>query len=51
LNEYSERLNKLHLIIGEGLCSNIYVIGNNKAFVIDTGECISRGYIHKCYKQ
>ena len=37
LSEYSERLNNLHLIIGEGLCSNIYVIGNNKAIVIDTG--------------
>ena len=37
LNEYSEKLNNLHLIIGEGLCSNIYVIGNNKAIVIDTG--------------
>lgn len=37
LGEYSARLNSLHLIIGEGLCSNIYVVGKEEAVVIDTG--------------
>ena len=25
------------MIVGEGLCSNIYIIGRNKATIIDTG--------------
>jgi hydroxyacylglutathione hydrolase len=37
LGEYNPVLNGVHLIIGEGLCSNIYVIGKTKATIIDTG--------------
>ena len=37
LGEHSARLNSLHLIVGEGLCSNIYVVGKDEAVVIDTG--------------
>jgi len=37
LGEHSARLNNLHLIVGEGLCSNIYVVGKDEAVVIDTG--------------
>lgn len=37
LGEYAVKLRKVHLIVGEGLCSNIYVIGRDAAFIIDTG--------------
>ena len=37
LGEHSARLNSLHLIVGEGLCSNIYVVGKEEAVIIDTG--------------
>jgi glyoxylase-like metal-dependent hydrolase (beta-lactamase superfamily II) len=37
LGEYAVKLNKVHLIVGEGLCSNIYVIGKDEVFLIDTG--------------
>jgi len=37
LEEYAVKLRKVHLIVGEGLCSNIYVIGRDSAFIIDTG--------------
>jgi hydroxyacylglutathione hydrolase len=37
LGEYSERLKGIHLIIGEGLCSNIYVVGKDEAVIFDTG--------------
>jgi hydroxyacylglutathione hydrolase len=37
LGEYSARSNNLFLIVGEGLCSNIYVIGTHEAVVVDTG--------------
>ena len=37
LGERSEALRGVHLIVGEGLCSNIYVLGRERATVIDTG--------------
>ena len=37
LGEHSEALIGVNLIIGEGLCSNIYIIGEDKATIIDTG--------------
>ncbi|MBA7697728.1 hypothetical protein ES703_106396 [subsurface metagenome] len=37
LGEYHEKLTDVHLIIGEGLCSNIYVIGREEACVVDPG--------------
>ena len=37
LGEYAETLEGVALIVGEGLCSNIYVVGREKATVIDTG--------------
>ncbi|MCW4049974.1 MAG: MBL fold metallo-hydrolase [Candidatus Bathyarchaeota archaeon] len=37
LGQYSDVLKDVHLIVGEGLCSNIYVVGKEKATVIDTG--------------
>jgi len=37
LSEHSEGLKGIHLILGEGLCSNIYIVGKYKAVVIDTG--------------
>ena len=37
LGEYNETLKGVHLIIGEGLCSNIYVIGKYRATMIDAG--------------
>lgn len=37
LGEYSEALKGVSLIVGDGLCSNIYVIGRDKATIIDTG--------------
>jgi len=37
LGAYSEALQGVSLIAGEGLCSNIYVIGRDKATIIDTG--------------
>lgn len=37
LGKLHKSLDKLHLIIGEGLCSNIYVIGETKVTLIDTG--------------
>lgn len=37
LSEYSQRLNNVHLIVGDGLCSNIYVIGLEKITIIDAG--------------
>ncbi|MFH2111910.1 MAG: MBL fold metallo-hydrolase [Candidatus Bathyarchaeota archaeon] len=37
LGEYIESLKGVSLIVGDGLCSNIYVIGREKATIIDTG--------------
>ena len=37
LGKRDQALNNVFLIIGEGLCSNIYVIGINKSTIIDTG--------------
>jgi glyoxylase-like metal-dependent hydrolase (beta-lactamase superfamily II) len=37
LGKYSELLMDVSLIVGEGLCSNIYVIGREKVTLIDTG--------------
>ena len=37
LAEYNPVLKDVNLILGEGLCSNIYVIGKEKATIIDTG--------------
>lgn len=37
LQSHSESLKGVNLIIGEGLCSNIYVIGKEKAVIVDTG--------------
>jgi len=37
LGEHAEALEGVSLIVGEGLCSNIYVVGREKATVIDTG--------------
>ncbi|MFC1803931.1 MBL fold metallo-hydrolase [Thermoproteota archaeon] len=37
LDEYNPLLKGVSLIFGEGLCSNIYVIGQKKATIIDTG--------------
>ncbi|RLI08308.1 hypothetical protein DRO42_06575 [Candidatus Bathyarchaeota archaeon] len=37
LGSESQRLRGVSLIVGEGLCSNIYVIGRDRAVVVDTG--------------
>jgi len=37
LEKDSPRLKNLHMIVGDGLCSNIYVVGNKRATIIDTG--------------
>ncbi len=37
LGERHQSLKNVYLIIGEGLCSNIYVIGKNEVTLIDTG--------------
>ena len=37
LGEYHEGLGGVHLVIGEGLCSNMYVIGREEACVVDPG--------------
>ena len=37
LQSYSEALERVKLIVGDGLCSNIYVIGREKAVIVDTG--------------
>jgi glyoxylase-like metal-dependent hydrolase (beta-lactamase superfamily II) len=37
LEEYNTLLKDVALIIGDGLCSNIYVIGKKEATIIDTG--------------
>lgn len=37
LGSRSKRLRGVSLIVGEGLCSNIYVIGREKAVIVDTG--------------
>jgi len=37
LGSRSKRLRGVSLIVGEGLCSNIYVIGREEAVVVDTG--------------
>jgi len=37
LGERSEALRGVHIIVGEGLCSNIYVLGRDPATIIDTG--------------
>ncbi len=37
LERYSNRLKSVHLITGDGLSSNIYVIGKNHVTLIDTG--------------
>jgi len=44
LGEYSDKLGKIHLIIGEGLCSNIYVIDGDEAIVVDTGIGYRKSY-------
>jgi hypothetical protein len=45
LGEYSDKLEKIHLIIGEGLCSNIYVIDGDLAVVVDTGIGYRKSYL------
>jgi hydroxyacylglutathione hydrolase len=37
LKSGSNRLSGVSLVVGEGLCSNIYVIGHNQAVIVDTG--------------
>ncbi len=37
LGEYTEKLESVSLIVGDGLCSNIYVIGGDEAVLVDTG--------------
>lgn len=37
LGSRSERLRGVNLIVGEGLCSNIYVVGRERAVVVDAG--------------
>jgi glyoxylase-like metal-dependent hydrolase (beta-lactamase superfamily II) len=37
LGEYTEKLESVSLIVGEGLCSNIYVVGKENAVIVDTG--------------
>jgi hydroxyacylglutathione hydrolase len=37
LGKDSSKLNGVYMILGEGLCSNIYVVGKEKATIIDTG--------------
>jgi glyoxylase-like metal-dependent hydrolase (beta-lactamase superfamily II) len=37
LGEYSNKLREVKLIIGNGLCSNIYVVGRENSIIIDTG--------------
>jgi glyoxylase-like metal-dependent hydrolase (beta-lactamase superfamily II) len=37
LGEYTEKLESVSLIVGDGLCSNIYVIGKENAVIVDTG--------------
>lgn len=37
LENYSKDLKDVSLIVGDGLCSNIYVIGKEKATLVDTG--------------
>ena len=37
LGNDTTRLRGVHMIVGEGLCSNIYVVGREKATIIDAG--------------
>jgi len=37
LEEYNPELRDVALIVGDGLCSNIYVIGKEEATIVDTG--------------
>lgn len=37
LGRLSDRLRDVNLIVGEGLCSNIYVVGKEQVVVVDTG--------------
>jgi len=37
LGEYTEKLESVSLIVGDGLCSNIYVTGKENAVIVDTG--------------
>jgi hydroxyacylglutathione hydrolase len=37
LEEFNPALKDISLIIGDGLCSNIYVLGREKATIVDTG--------------
>ena len=37
LENYSPELKDVALIVGDGLCSNIYVIGHEEATLVDTG--------------
>jgi glyoxylase-like metal-dependent hydrolase (beta-lactamase superfamily II) len=37
LGEYTEKLESVSLIVGDGLCSNIYVVGKENAVIVDTG--------------
>ena len=37
LEDYNPELRDVSLIVGDGLCSNIYVIGKEEATIVDTG--------------
>lgn len=37
LSGHSDRLEDVSLIVGEGLCSNIYVVGRKNVVIVDTG--------------
>jgi hydroxyacylglutathione hydrolase len=37
LGKDNPKLNKVHMIVGDGLCSNIYTIGKEHAILIDAG--------------
>ena len=37
LEEYNPSLKDVSLIVGDGLCSNIYVLGREEATIVDTG--------------
>lgn len=37
LGKDTPKLNNVYMILGDGLCSNIYVVGKEKATIIDTG--------------
>lgn len=37
LGNDSPKLKGVHMIVGDGLCSNIYVVGRERATIVDTG--------------